>query len=75
MNTPLPPLWLPHNLYKNISNSTNIPVFWILLPPHICKCGGSSNYVFVPFQKTEYLDTEGFFDTEFGRTGTPNTNI
>ena len=38
---PTPHYGLPHNLYKNISNSTNIPIFWIPLPPPICKWGGS----------------------------------
>ena len=44
-------------------------------PPPICNWGGSSNDVFAPLKKTEYLGFEGFFGTEFDRTVNPNTNI
>ena len=66
---------LPHNLCKNISNSSNMQFFWISLPPPICNWGGGSNYVFAPLQKTEYLDLECFFATEFDCAGHQNSNI
>ena len=59
----------PHSLCKNIWNPSNIPFFLILLPPPICNWDGVSNYVFAPLQNTEYLDLEGFFDTDLDRTG------
>ena len=49
--------------------------FWVLLPSPIFNWGGGSKYVFSPLQKAEYLDLEGFFDTEFDRAGHQNTNI